>query len=284
MKGIFKSTLIGFCAVVLWGMLALLTAFTGSIPPFQLTAMTFALACFAGGLYFVYVGCPFAILKQPLGVWLNGIGGLFGYHALYFMAMKKAPTLEVSLIAYLWPILIVLFTTFLPGEKLRLQHLVGVIMGFLGIFLLVIQKGQPSLAGEHLLGYLLAAACAVIWSLYSVVSRRNKEVPTLMIGFFCGITACLALLAHLTWEVTVIPQGIEWGAVLALGLGPVGMAFFAWDYGVKNGNIKLLGTLAYMAPLISTLLLILAGHAEFTWNVALACICIVSGPLIASFK
>ncbi len=42
-------------------------------------------------------------------------------------------------------------------------------------------------------------------------------------------------------------------------LGPVGLAFYVWDIGVKQGDIQLLGTSSYAAPLLSTLLLVLVG-------------------------
>src|SRR3546814_12318147 len=71
-------------------------------------------------------------------------------------------------------------------------------------------------------------------------------------------------------------------AVLALGLGPVGAAFFAWDRGVKRGSIQALGAFSYMAPLISTLLLIGFGRAEASWVVALACLAIVGGALLSA--
>jgi drug/metabolite transporter (DMT)-like permease len=93
----------------------------------------------------------------------------------------------------------------------------------------------------------------------------------------------LGLVAHLAFEETVWPAGAgEWLAVLGLGLGPVGLAFFVWDHGVKNGNIQALGAFSYAAPLISTLLLIAFGAGEATWAVAVACAAIIGGALLAS--
>jgi drug/metabolite transporter (DMT)-like permease len=60
------------------------------------------------------------------------------------------------------------------------------------------------------------------------------------------------------------------------------ITFFVWDYGVKKGNIKLLGTLSYAAPLISTILLISFGLAPLTISVIVACIFIVGGAFIAA--
>ncbi|HEY2111952.1 MAG TPA: EamA family transporter, partial [Dongiaceae bacterium] len=81
---------------------------------------------------------------------------------------------------------------------------------------------------------------------------------------------------------TVLPSPGGWLAVLALGLGPVGIAFFVWDYGVKRGDIQALGAFSYASPLISTLLLVLFDRATATTTLALACLLIVGGAILAA--
>jgi len=154
-------------------------------------------------------------------------------------------------------------------------------MGFLGAFVLI-TKGQSFMFDpQYTFGYLAALISALIWSSYSVLSRTFGEVPTSAVGRFCGVTAALAWICHIAFEQTVIPVGWEWGAIAALGLGPVGLAFFTWDYGVKHGNIKVLGTVSYAAPLLSTLLLIVCGLAEASSSVFIACLLIVGGALLS---
>jgi drug/metabolite transporter (DMT)-like permease len=91
------------------------------------------------------------------------------------------------------------------------------------------------------------------------------------------------LISHLLLEQTVWPDGlVQWLAVLGLGLFPVGAAFYVWDYGVKHGNIQVLGASSYAAPLLSTLVLIIAGVTEPTGRVMLACLLITLGAVIAA--
>jgi drug/metabolite transporter (DMT)-like permease len=277
-----RATAWGFSAILMWGMLALLTSWNRNIPPFELTAMTFTVAFIIGVLVWLKDGADFTCLKQPLSIWLTGVIGLFGYHFFYFTALRNSPPIEASLIAYLWPLLIVLFSSFLPGEKLHWFHLCGAIMGFVGATLLILKGGAFMFKQEYMIGYLLAFVCALIWSIYSVISRKLGQVPTTLVGAFCGITALLSFACHLIFEKTVVPMGVEWISIVMLGMGPIGVAFFVWDYGVKNGNIKLLGTLSYAAPLISSILLIAFGLAELTINVVIACLFIVGGAAVAS--
>lgn len=267
----------------MWATLALLTAWSGPIPPFQLTAMSFAVAfCIGMGLW-LYRGKGILIhLRLPWRVWLLGIGGLFGYHFFYFMALQNAPAVEASLIAYLWPLLIVIFAALLPGGELRWFHLAGALLGFSGAALLVMRGHSLSFNPAYNLGYSAALVCALTWSSYSVLSRKFGAIPTDAVGGFCGATALLALLCHLLFEETVTPVGAQWAAILGLGLGPVGAAFFTWDVGVKRGNITLLGVFSYAAPLLSTLLLAAAGVTSWGWLIGAACVLITGGALLAS--
>lgn len=278
-----RATAIGFISIVLWGMLALLTSLTNSkIPPFQMLAMTFALAFLLMlGNWLRQGKTGLEYTHQPMLAWLLGVGGLFGYHFFYFLAMAHAPVVEVSLISYLWPLLIVLFSALLPGEHLSKFHLIGAVLALVGCWVLI-GGGSKGFSSEYLTGYLAALACAFLWSSYSVASRLVKQVPTDAVGWFCGVTALLGLICHLLWETTVWPADwVEWLGVTGLGLGPVGIAFFTWDYGVKHGNLQLLGVLSYAAPLISVMMLILAGKAEPTLSVLFACLAIVGGAFIA---
>lgn len=275
-----RATLIGACAVLLWAVLALLTTLTGAIPPFQLTAMTFLV----GGLVGLAAILPQpsrarALLQRP-SVWLLGVGGLFGYHFLYFTALKNAPPAQAGLIAYLWPLLIVLFSAALPGERLRAAHLVGAALGFAGTAVILLGREGHDGAGS-MIGYAAAFGCALVWSLYSVLSRRFAEVPSDAVAGFCLATALLSALCHLAWETTVWPaSATQWLAVAGLGLGPVGLAFYAWDHGVKHGDIRLLGVLSYAAPPLSTLALVAAGLAAAGWPLAAACLLITLGAAL----
>ena len=278
-----SATLIGFLAVAMWAVLALLTDSTGDIPAFQLTAMTFAIAALSGAVSWLFRPGAMAALKVPTVAWLVGVGGLFGYHAVYFTALANAPAVDASLIAYLWPLFIVLGSALMPGERLKSHHILGALMGLAGAALIVTKGGSVSFEAQYAFGYAMAFGCALLWSAYSLLSRKLSAVPTDAVTGFCAGTAILALLCHWVFETTVWPQdGSQWIAVLLLGLLPVGAAFFTWDYGVKHGNIQILGAASYASPLLSTIILVLAGRTPLTLTVTLACILITLGAVLAS--
>ena len=276
------ATLIGLTAILMWSLLAVMTVATGKIPAFQLAAMTFAIGGFVGLLTWIGRSEAAASLRQPPVVWVVGVGGLFGYHALYFLALRFAPPAEASLLNYLWPLLIVLFSSFLPGERLAIHHVIGALLGLVGTVLLF--AGDTSgFAQGQLPGLIAAFIAAFVWASYSVLSRRLKAVPTDAVAGFCLATALLAALMHAALETTVWPETtLQWLSVITLGVGPVGAAFYAWDIGMKRGDIRVLGTASYATPLLSTAFLIAAGFATASANIAIAAILIAGGGLIAA--
>lgn len=285
-----RATSIGFAAVILWSLLALFTVGSAPVPPFQLNAMCFAIGGTIGLFWAMRSGGLAQLTAIRWPVWAMGIGGLFGYHFFYFSALRAAPPAEAGLIAYLWPLLIVVFSGALPGETLKRGHVLGAVVGFAGAALIVLQSGGAQAdgtagAGEpgRMVGYGLALLCALIWSGYSVLSRLAGDTPTQSVAVFCLASAALSLVAHLLFETTAWPSDPRgWGAVLALGLGPVGLAFYLWDVGVKRGDIQLLGVASYGAPLLSTAVLVLTGFADPGWILAISAALVTGGAVIAA--
>ena len=278
-----SATAIGFAAVLLWSLLAFFTAASGAMPPFQLTAITFGIGGLAGVALWTIRPSAAKALRQPWPVWLLGVGGLFGYHAAYFIALRNAPVVEAGLLNYFWPLLIVVFSAFLPGERLKWQHIAGCLLALIGA-VLVVTRGQGfSFDPAYTFGYAAALFAAVTWSSYSVLSRRFPHVPSDAITGFCLVTAALAAAVHFAIEPTVWPADLwQWAAIVGLGLGPVGLAFYVWDIGVKHGDIQVLGAASYSAPLLSTAILVASGYAAYSHTLLIACLLITAGAVLAA--
>jgi drug/metabolite transporter (DMT)-like permease len=276
------ATATGFVAVLLWATLALFTAMSGWVPPFQLVGMTFVV----GGVFVLAIA---AVRRRLHLAWptrasfLLGLYGPFGDTALYYAAVKTAPAAEANLIHSLWPLLIVLFAALLPGGGLKLRHLIGALIGLVATAMLV--SGSLGSGGDGIrLGHVLAALGAFVWASYSVLSRKLATVPSESLAVTMLGCAVPAFACHLAFETTLwAPSPIEWGGVLGLGLGSIGLAFICWDVGMKKGDVALLGVASYAAPVLATLILVVAGYAAASWLLAVSCVLIVVGALVASF-
>ncbi|HVV42766.1 MAG TPA: EamA family transporter [Nitrobacter sp.] len=277
------ATLIGLTAILMWSLLAVMTVETGRVPAFQLAAMTFAIGGLSGCASWLVRPEGARALRQPLVAWLVGVGGLFGYHALYFLALRLAPPAEAGLLNYLWPLLIVLFSALLPGERLAPHHIIGALLGLAGTVLLISGNVTVHIARGQIAGLAAALIAAFVWAAYSVLSRRLASVPTDAVAGFCLVTSVLAAVMHMLLEQTAWPDSAaQWLAIAGLGVGPVGLAFYVWDIGMKRGDIRVLGAASYTTPLLSTLFLILAGFAQATATLGLAALLIAGGGLIAA--
>lgn len=277
-----RATLAGFAAVVLWSSLALLTTATSGIPPFQLLAMGFGIAGIAGTLLLLRPGGPgLSALGQPAGAGALGIGALFGYHALYFIALKRAPAVEANLVNYLWPLLIVVFAALIAGTRVRPRQWLGTALGLAAAVLLVTRGGRVQVDPDHAAGYAAALGAALVWALYSVLNRRFEAVPSAAMAGSCLAVGILGAGAHLLFEDTVALAGWQWPLVVALGLGPTGIAFWLWDIGTKRGDLAVLGTLSYAAPVLSTGLLLAFGQARPHWTQAVAVALLLAGAALS---
>ncbi|MGB6328796.1 MAG: DMT family transporter [Halarcobacter sp.] len=278
-----KGNILGLLTILLWSSLALFTVNAGNIPAFLLLSISFLVASLIGLLLLKKQKRKLKdLLNIPYKVYIIGVVGLFGYHFFYFLAIKNAPAVEANLINYLWPLLIVLFSAFLPNEKLKWFHILGTLLALSGAFLLVLKDGSLEFESKYLLGYSFALIAAFLWASYSVISKTLKHIPTFAVTGFCIITAILSFISHLIFEQTYIPTNLEFFSAIMLGLGPVGGAFYLWDFALKNADIKILGSLAYLIPLLSTLLLVFMGIADMTTTIIIACVLIILGSLISS--
>lgn len=241
------ATLPALGAIVLWGGLAALALGLAEVPPFLLTGMALVIGALVGAR---------ALLRRPppprslaLGVY-----GLFGFHFFLFLALRHAPPVEANLVNYLWPLLIVVLAPALvPGVRASGRHALAAAMGFAGAALLI--GGGGGLGAGSSLGYLFAGISALIWSTYSLLTRRLGDFPTSDVSWFCLVSGVASLACHFAFEPRYMPHGLQWLWLLLLGVGPMGAAFYLWDRAMKRGDPRAIGNLAYLAPLLSTLAL-----------------------------
>jgi drug/metabolite transporter (DMT)-like permease len=214
-----------------------------------------------------------------------GVYGLFAYHAALFTALRLAPAVEANLLNYLWPLLIVVLTpVFFRERRLTGRHVVAALAGFAGAALLVTGgRGQLAFDRAHAGGYALAIAAAVIWSTYSLASARRGAAQAPPVSLFGAVSGLLALLCHLLFEprATIAATDLPW--LLLLGLGPMGVAFLAWDAALRRGDPRTIGLLSYLTPLLSTLLLALTGGGRLTGVSLAAMVLVVGGALLGTW-
>ncbi len=260
-------------AIALWATLASLGVALQHVPPFLLT-----------GLALLIGSVPSWPLvrhwRVPLSTLALGLYGLFGYHLLLFIALRHAPAVQANLVNYLWPLLIVLLAPLLlPGMRLKPVHFVAGLSGFAGAAIAILGPTGAS-GSQWSWGFAPAFASAVVWASYSLLTRRVRAFPTAAIGLFGLVSGLLSLLCHWLLEPAAMLQPLDWALIAAMGLGPLGAAFFLWDRALKLGDPRQIGILSYLTPLASTLLLLLVTRQPLHWSILAAGALIIGGAML----
>ena len=271
-----NSRLAALGAIVLWSSLASLATLIPNVPVFLKTGV--------GLLIGSVIALPLARFQiKQLAVkpkiLLLGVYGLFGYHAALFVALSTSPSVQANLVNYLWPLLIVLLAPlFSKKVKLNLRVVIGGLMGFIGASLAILSGSSSD--GLFYSGYLFAFMAAIVWSTYSLATNRIGSFPTPAVGLFALVSGILSIAMHFVFETQVSLSSFDWMILVLLGLGPLGAAFYLWDYAIKRSNPQEIGLLSFLTPLLSTgFLLVITGQA-LSWLLAIAAALIVGGSLI----
>ncbi len=266
-------------AIALWASLAALGVSLAHVPPFLLTG----LGLLVGSL----IALPLSRFdwrrwRVPASTLALGVYGLFGFHFLLFIALRHAPPVQANLVNYLWPLgIVVLAPLFLPGVRLAPRHIAASLVGFAGAALAILGASQGTEA-TWAWGYLPALGSAFIWASYSLLTKRVAAFPTAAIGSFAAVSGALSLLCHALLEPTVALSLRDIALIAALGLGPLGGAFFLWDAALKRGDARQIGVLSFLTPLLSTLTLLALRGERPSLSVLLAAAMIVGAAVVAT--
>jgi drug/metabolite transporter (DMT)-like permease len=273
-----KADLFTLGAIFLWASLAALATLLSNVPPFLLTGI--------GLIIGALVSLPalrsgITPWKIPVNTLLIGVYGLFGYHFMLFLALQTAPAVEANLVNYLWPLLIVLLSPiFTKSLSLNFRYVLAALSGFAGAVLAITSGGSGIGFSSIEVGYFFALAAAVIWATYSLATTKVPRFPTPAIGLFALVSGVLAIGAHFLFEPAASISTADWLLLLVLGVGPLGGAFYLWDAALKIGDPRRIGLLAFLTPLLSTILLVVVSGNSLSWQLLVATGLIVGGALL----
>jgi drug/metabolite transporter (DMT)-like permease len=197
--------------------------------------------------------------------------GEVGSAASFMRSTHYIAAAEANLIVYLWPGMIIGIGAALGIFRLRLRHIIGIVLGFSGVAILM----RSATFSFSYWGVGLALLGGLSWALYCLFRLKWNTPAGPFLGRGFGISALICGATHLLIERPVTPSLHSLVAAVAIGVVPTAIANKAWDAGFRRGDSQLLAVMAYGTPLCSALFLTVLGIESFTWKLLLGAIVIV---------
>lgn len=266
----------GIIAVILWSTLSLLSLPLTHVPMFLMAGCSMLV----GSVWGLWGLKDFS---RSWKVWSLGLFGFFGFHAVYFFALRLCAPLKAQLVVEAWPILLVIFSSLCLRAPLHLWHWIGMILVAIGLGVV----GYPSFAmqsGPETIGVTMAFASAVIWALYSVGLRFVPPFSIATNAGFCFVTGLLCLVCHFLFEPSYLPTARDWLWLFWIGAGPLGIAFYCWDYAIKNGDPRQMGALSYSITVLATTWLVVFGNQTFDSRMFVSLALILIGSIFGNYR
>jgi drug/metabolite transporter (DMT)-like permease len=279
-----QNTAFGVIAILIWSCVALLAIELTSIPPFELLACQISIAFIVTLIRYSFSKEKKLFFNFSTKDFLIATVALIFNQACYFAAFRYSPAVQVDLINYLWPTMLILLSSFLPKEKFCFAYLLSCIVCLWGIYNLLSPSGSEYFSYENIFGYLLAFGAALSWTLYSLYTRYRKTSSANCISLACALAAFLSIIIHFYNEKFVIPSIFEIFIIFLLGILQMGLAFYFWECSIKKGKVKVLGLTSYCIPVLSILILILFNKAEFNPQILTSTVAISLAPVIPLIK
>ncbi len=273
--------------IVLWSTTPLLvTELSQSMPVFQInfiatafSVLTLAVTCAAFGKWRHLKKYS---LKNYRTMILMGLTGIFPYTTLYYLAFSLAPASagNINIINYLWPIWIIILSIFLLKEPLTLRKAAGVLLSFVGVFLIVSGGTLVSFQVYNIPAYISAGCGAFFWALFSVMSKRHDfDALSAMLIYTVSALACFFLVA-VFFSTMVVPSAKSWILLFILGGCVNGFGYLFWILALRTGNTATIANAIYLTPFVALIYLLLFKGYPITPPQLISLALILAGPLV----
>lgn len=190
-------------------------------------------------------------LKDYLTFSYMGFLGVFLFFFFLFKALSILSAQEASIINFLWPIIVVVFSFFLLKEEFTIQKLLGIVLSFIGVFVVITKGNIFSFKLENVTGVFFALFGALFYGLFSVLSKKyNYERLTstmfyYLFAFFYNLVAVVLFssIPSVSWQQLF---GLLW-----LGIFTSGIAFVSWFLALKYGDTARMANFIFLTPFLS---------------------------------
>lgn len=250
-----------FAIYIIWGSTYLLNKISVSqLPPFFLASVRFLFASMIIFIIAKSLGISLSISKkQLLNTTIAGFLFLTMGNGLAVLALKYLDSGFAALEISAQPLVILIMMRVFQGKPIKLMSYIGVVLGFIGIFLLVSQKEIINKEGQ-ILGMILIFVCMLSWAYASIFVGKadlpknsfvNTGYQMLTGGVMLGI---ISLVLNESWSLpTTWHPEVQWAMIGLIVFGSI-IAFTSFNYLLKEVSPEKVATSTYVNPIIALIL------------------------------
>lgn len=227
-----------------------------------------------------------SIKKYTKFDWLKaiilGLLGTYIYYLFLYLGYKEAKGLEVLVIQYTWPILIVLFSIFILKERLSIKGALALFFGFIGVFV-VLAKGEFSnIHIDNLYVIALVFLGASSFALFSVLSKKIYLEPLTLTAVYFLSAVVASFFSMFYFSNFKLPTFYEWFPILLNGIFLNGFSYLLWIKALQLTKASYLAPFIFITPVVSAFYLILFFDENVSIYYLIGLVCVVLAGLINS--
>ncbi len=209
-----------------------------------------------------------------------GVIGPFLNAAFYNGGLARLSAQEACIVNYLWPIMLVLFSVLLLGERMSAAKAAAMLCSFAGIVVLS-SGGEMSTGGSRFAGVVSCTLGAATYGLFSVLNKKlNYDQSITMMVMWPVVGVCAAAAGGLTKQWVPI-GGAEWLGLIWMGVMASAMAYLLWSLALNGSEgTASMANLAYLTPFLSVVWSAVFLHEGFHLRALAALVLIVGGIVL----
>jgi drug/metabolite transporter (DMT)-like permease len=184
------------------------------------------------------------------------IGSYLCYILLYF-GYASASGLEVLILQYSWPVMMVIISVFYLKEKQNARRLLSVVLGLAGVFIVLTKGSFHNINLGNLKVDLLVLAGAFCIALFSILSKKLTTDPYSLNLFYFAVGCACSLISMLIFSKFAWPPPGTIIPVLLNGILVNGISYILWVKGLRLANASYLAPFGFLTPVISSVYLVL---------------------------
>jgi len=260
-----KIYLLMTCSALFWSGAFIAGKYTVPyIPTFTLTFLRFFYATLILYVFMKRTGVNFTLEKSRIPVYLvTGTIGMFGYHVLFFTALKYTTAINSSIIAATNPMVTTLLAVIFLKNRLNSKQVIGILLSFTGV-LLTITGADPEILKTFSFnaGDLWMLAAVTAWAVYGVFSKsRGKDIQPIVLTYYSFLVCTILLIPFAIyekpWEVLpAVPVPAQL-AVIYMSIFPSVIGYLVQQMAIKEIGPSKASIFVNLVPLFSIILAVL---------------------------